>query len=186
MCNQVYDLEDPFLIFTLILGYVSYWHLIPLLPAFCIAAALLVTEIPKGFNNRKVQKLLPYAILCAIGLFGFIITTTLIGLNLTSFHYQVISFLINQIQNANTGGNDDGRDFGKLTILGRNYWLWIPKYLFDKNHTNDYVNYYNEGEIRTKKLLFVGGEDFIHDMVRENDTEFNTKVCDDITNSTMT
>ncbi len=171
----------PFLVFILFLGYVSYWHLIPLLPGFCIAAARLITTVPRPFKDRKLNKILPYVLVSAIGLFGIVSTTLLISLDMTSFHYQVISFIGNEIQkttvsvndNNSTDNGDKSRDTKILTVLGRNYWLWIPKYILDKNQTSDYKSYYENGGIKTKKALLVAGDGFISDMVRDNNTAYN-------------
>jgi len=100
----------------------------------------------------------------------------LIGLNLTSFHYEVISVLGNEIQKANKGKNMDSfHDNGfnkiqKVTVLGNNYFLWFPKYIFDINGTNDYKNYYHYGDIKTKKIILLMGPHFIDEMTRYNDT----------------
>lgn len=171
----------PFIVFNLLSGYVSYWHLAPLLPAFCISSALLIAETSKLFRNRKIAKVLPYAILGSVGLFGLIITSMLITLNLTSFHYQVISVLAKQVQGSGTRGNEGNAnnlagnriDNEGITVLGSNYWLWLPKYVFDNNQINDYKNYYNDGDVRTNKYLLVVGENFINDMTRDNSTERN-------------
>ena len=171
----------PFIVFNLLSGYVSYWHLAPLLPAFCISSALLIAETSKIFHNRKIAKVVPYAIVGSVGLFGLITTSMLITLNLTSFHYQVISVLVNQLQEGSTRRNEDignnlaGNGYYNegTTVLGSNYWLWLPKYVFDNNHKNDYKNYYNDGDIGTKNNLFVVNENFIYDMTRDNKTERN-------------
>ena len=171
----------PFIVFNLLSGYVSYWHLAPLLPAFCISSALLISETSKIFHNRRIAKVVPYAIVGSVGLFGLITTSMLITLNLTSFHYQVISVLVNQLQEGSTRRNEDignnlaGNGYYNegTTVLGSNYWLWLPKYVFDNNHMNDYKNYYNDGDIRTKNNLFVVNENFIYDMTRDNNTERN-------------
>ncbi len=174
----------PFIVFNLLSGYVSYWHLVPLLPAFFISSALLIVDTSKLFHNVKIAKVLPYAILSSVGLFGLIVTSMLITLNLTSFHYQVISFLVDQIEDRGATRYEDHAGIINImagnktknegiTILGSNYWLWLPKYIFNKNQVNDYKNYYTEGSIKTKKILFVAGENFINDMTRDNNTEYN-------------
>jgi hypothetical protein len=174
----------PFIVFNLLSGYVSYWHLAPLLPAFCISSALLIAETSKLSHNWKIAKVLPYAILSSVGVFGLIITSMLITLNLTSFHYQVISVLVNQLQDNGTIRNVDNAGISNslagnktnnegMTVLGSNYWLWLPKYVFDKNQINDYKNYYNDGDINTKNNLLVVGENFINEMTRDNYTEQN-------------
>lgn len=171
----------PFIVFNLLSGYVSYWHLAPLLPAFCISSALIIAETSKIFRNQKVSKVVPYAIVGSVGLFGIITTSMLITLNLTSFHYQVISGLVNQLQDSSSRRNEgvsnnlagNGNNNERITVLGSNYWLWVPKYVFDNNQINDYKNYYNDGDIRTKNNLFVVNENFIYDMTRDNNTERN-------------
>ena len=125
------------------------------------SSALLIAETSKIFRNQKIAKVVPYTIVGSVGLFGLIPTSMLITLNLTSFHYQVISVLVNQLQDSSTRRNEDstgissnlagnGNNSERITVLGSNYWLWLPKYVFDNNQFNDYKNYYNDGDIRTK------------------------------------
>jgi hypothetical protein len=101
----------------------------------------------------------------------------LISLNLTSFHYQVISDIAYEIQKANTQstiyyGKENNTKNG-VTVLGSNYWLWIPKYIFDKNNNNEFRNYYSGQDNTTKKIILVAGENFIRDMTRDNHTAYN-------------
>jgi hypothetical protein len=58
-------------------------------------------------------------------------------------------------------------------VLASNYWLWLPIYVFDEDRGNDYKNFYVKGQITTDKILFVAGENFIRDMVRDNRTREN-------------
>ena len=170
----------PFIVFSLLSGYVSYWHLIPLFPAFCIGSGILIKDISKLLPKHKIQKLLPYAVLFAIGTYGLIVTIMLITLNLTSFHYQVISDIAYQIQNTNTGPTTNGskEDIdknGAVTVLGSNYWLWIPKYIFDKDGVNEFKNYYDGEDTEEKKVISVVGKNFINDMIRDNHTDYNAE-----------
>jgi len=167
----------PFILFNLLSGYVSYWHPVPLFPAFCIGSAILISKISKLLPNRKIGKVLPYVFVLGIGTYGLIVTIMLVTLNLTSFHYQVISGIANQIQNANTGSiSDDSKEYTNkngVTVLGTNYWLWIPKYIFDRDGINEFRNYYNGEDIATKKVILVVGKDFVNDMTRDNHTKYN-------------
>ena len=169
----------PFILLSLIIGFVSYWHVIPIFPAFCIASAILIKDTSKLLRNNKYRKVLPYTVILVLGAYGLIVNTSLMTQNLTSFHYQVISDIAYQIQEANKNatGLSSEKKFNKsgVTVLGTNYWLWIPKYIFDKNNLNEYRNYYNAGDNITSKYLFVVGENFIRDMTRDNHTTFNVK-----------
>lgn len=169
----------PFILLSLLIGFVSYWHVIPLFPAFCIASAILIKDTSKLIRNNKFKKLLPYAVILVLGAYGLIVNINLLTLNLTSFHYQVISEISNQIQEANVraANYQSVGDLNKtgLTVLGTNYWLWIPKYIFDKNGSNEYRNYYNAEDNMTSNALFVVGENFIRDMTRDNHTTYNVE-----------
>lgn len=155
----------PFILFNLFSGYVSYWHFIPILPAFCMSSAILIKDISKLSPYKRLQTMLPYAILIVIGTFGFTVTIMLITLDLTPFHYQVISDIALQIQNANSAstGHDSKGNINKngVTVIGNNYWLWIPKYIFDKDGINDFKNYYKVQDNLTKKIILVVDEDFV-------------------------
>ena len=157
----------PFMIFVFLVGYVSYWHLIPLLPAFCIVAAKLIADLSSKITNKNIQKIAPYAIVSGIGLFGLLTTTMLITMNVASFHYEVEAFLAQHIKDMNYTTDN------KLTVFASNYWLWLPIYVFDESHDNDYKNFYVKGQITTDKILFVAGENFIRTMVRDNRSSEN-------------
>jgi hypothetical protein len=59
----------PFLAFLSAIGYVQYFHWIPVLPVFCIAAARLID------TAAALKKNLPFAAIAAIGVFGLVSTT---------------------------------------------------------------------------------------------------------------
>jgi hypothetical protein len=157
----------PFLIFIFVIGYVSYWHLVPLFPAFCIVAARLIGDLSSKISNKKIQNIASYTIISGIGLFGLLITMILITMNVNSFHYEVEASLARYMQDENHTTNN------KITVLASNYWLWLPMYVFDEHHANDYKNFYAKGKIRTDKILLVAGENFVNSMVRDNRTREN-------------
>jgi hypothetical protein len=89
------------------------------------------------------------------------------------------SVLGNEIQKANKIKNDDGyydnedNKINRVTVLDNNYFLWFPKYILDKNGTNEYKNYYHYGDIKTTKIILAVGDDFIDQMTRYNETSIN-------------
>ena len=171
----------PFLIFNFVSSYTLYWHLIPIFAAFCIGCAIIITDISKIFRSHRIKKLLLYSLLTIIALYGVVVTTMLISLDLTSFHYEVISVLGNEIQKVNKMKNDEGyynnedNNINSVTVLGNNYFLWFPKYILDKNGTNEYKNYYHygDGDLKTTKIILAVGDDFIDEMTRYNKTSIN-------------
>src|SRR5687767_13984786 len=78
----------PFLIFLYAIDYVSSFHLIPLVPAFSIAASrflIEIIEIPrKIIYLKKLQQVLPFAVISGIIIFGLISRIMLITTNVNS------------------------------------------------------------------------------------------------------
>jgi hypothetical protein len=54
----------PLLVFLYLIGYVSIYHLVPLLPVFCIAAAKMINDVLCIISNKigSIQKMLQFAI----------------------------------------------------------------------------------------------------------------------------
>jgi hypothetical protein len=95
----------------------------------------------------------------------------------------VISAISKEVKNFNlnnnntTFGNIDknqnsDNDKNKLTVLGTNYWLWIPKYILDSGK-NMYKNNFIADDVKTDNILLVAGDNFIKTMTRGNNTKDN-------------
>jgi ABC-type transport system involved in multi-copper enzyme maturation permease subunit len=121
--------------------------------------------------------MIPFLIVCSIVCFGLVVTTLLVTLNMTSFHYDVLSQIVKQVQEQNLTENVNGADNSNDTIavLGNNYFLWVPKYIYDKNGNNYYANYYNQGDVKSQRVLLIAGENFVEEMTRDNETEENVR-----------
>src|SRR5215210_3672259 len=63
----------PFLIFLFIIDFVSFFHLILLLPALCIASARMIADLSNKISYKKIQEILPFVVIIAIGAFGLTI-----------------------------------------------------------------------------------------------------------------
>ena len=128
----------PFLIFLFIIDFVSFFHLIPLLPAFCIAAARMIVDLSNRISYKKIQQILPFVVIIAIGVFGLTNTTMLMTTNVTSNYFKVyasiVQYLVNEekvndYDNKNNNNNDN-----VMTMIGRHWTrglFWIPRYVYD-------------------------------------------------------
>jgi hypothetical protein len=139
----------PFLIFIFIIGFVSHWHFVPLLPAFCIAAARLImslaNKIIAASKKSSLQKILPIIILAPIAIFGLTSTAILITTSDNSSYIKAIAFISQSLHNNN---ND------KVTIISNPFYLWIPEYVFHLDH--EYIGYYDSGTpVKTKKVFSI-------------------------------
>ena len=167
----------PFIIFSYFIGYVSYWHLIPLIPFLSFSLSLMVVDLAKRFFQTRYSTLFQFIFILSLIIPSFIISTNLIISNTDDFHFRVISAISREVENfdqdnINKFELSNQSDRGKLTILGSNYWLWIPKYIFDRSE-NFYKNYFIANDIKTDNILLVAGENFIKTMTRENSSKAN-------------
>ena len=167
----------PFIIFSYFIGYVSYWHLIPLIPFLSFSLSLMVVDLAKRFFQTRYSTLFQFIFILSLIIPSFIISTNLIISNTDDFHFRVISAISREVENfdqdnINKFELSNQSDRAKLTILGSNYWLWIPKYIFDRSE-NFYKNYFIANDIKTENILLVAGENFIKTMTRENSSKAN-------------
>ena len=173
----------PFIIFCCVIGYVSYWHLIPIIPFLSISVSLMVFDLAKRFLQTRNHTIFLLIFIFSIIIPSCIISTNLITSNTTEFHLNVISAISKEVKNFNlnnnntTFGNIDknensDNDKNKLTVLGTNYWLWIPKYILDSGK-NMYKNNFIADDVKTDNILLVAGDNFIKTMTRGNNTKNN-------------
>jgi 4-amino-4-deoxy-L-arabinose transferase-like glycosyltransferase len=142
----------PFLVFLYLIGFVSYWHLIPLIPAFCVAAARIIVNLSNKINYKKiVQQILPFVTILGIGIFGLVNTTILITSSNNSSYFQAAAFVAQYL--ANNNNKDADNNYHKITVIANPFYLWIPEYVFHLDH--DYIGYYDSTPIWTRKVLLV-------------------------------
>jgi 4-amino-4-deoxy-L-arabinose transferase-like glycosyltransferase len=133
----------PFLIFLFVVDFVSFFHLILLLPIICIAGAGLIVGLSNKVKKIKFQRILPFAIISIIGVFGLGSTAILITSNVNSSYFDVYAFVVqylsshnNQLNKNNDHETPEAVDEDKVIMLGRHWtrsYFWIPRYALDIN-----------------------------------------------------
>ena len=150
----------PFLISLYIIGFVSFWHFIPILPTLCIAAARVVVYVSDKISLiNKVRQAVPPNItivigVSLIGIIGLINTASMILTGDNSAYFKSIAFLSQYLQNVNNINNNAN----KITVISNPFYLWIPKYVFNLPHI--YTGYYDYKPVKTKKILSIFDEGF--------------------------
>ena len=84
----------PFIIFFYFVGRVTYNYWVPLLPVFCIGGSVFILEISskiKSGISKPIGRILPFAVISPIVIFGLIINGMLITADLTSSQIQAAS-----------------------------------------------------------------------------------------------
>jgi len=144
----------PFLIFLYGIGYVSHFHWIPVFPAFCIAGGNLIIYLSGRIDNKKLQRLLPFATIAAIGIFGLVSTIILVTTNVNTSYFQVYAFIAQHLPTLKQNDYDSN---DMVTMVG-NHWIqgfsWIPKYVLGKDHVFKKFNTIGH-PIKTEKVLLV-------------------------------
>ena len=92
----------PYVIFLILVGWVTHFHLIPIIPILSISIANLVYDIPAIMH---IKKSIPTStiIISAIALFGLISTVILISTDLTDAQFASVSYIANAL--VPTNGN---------------------------------------------------------------------------------
>jgi dolichyl-phosphate-mannose-protein mannosyltransferase len=147
----------PYTFFLQFIGYVQYFYWIPVLPAFSIAAAKLILDLSNKINKKKVQKILPFIIISAIGLFGLVSTTMLITTDITT-QFQSAAFVAKYLGDSSNGNKD-------TTIISSPIYSWIFNYIYKKTAYG--FSDFKDAlflPIKTKKILLISDPHFISDM----------------------
>ena len=147
----------PYFIFFYFLGYVSFFHLIPLFPAFCIAFAKLIVFLSDKINtkNKIVGTVATYAIISGLSIFGLISTIMLITTNVNSNHFETAAMIARYLpdtDNPNSSGNK------MSVIMGESRFYWILEGVLHKDHRyTTYWNYKSPDNDDEKIVMIVDG-----------------------------
>jgi hypothetical protein len=162
----------PFLIFFNLVGHVRYYYWIPAIPVFCLAAAILITDLSNKISRKKVQKILPFAIISAIAIFGLAATFVLLTSNVNSMFFEVYAFITDRLPDLHKNSRSNNES---VVVIGSNWmqtFSWIPKYVFDKDH--DFKTFLRERHLPDKNekvLLLVDYKDLERFVLSENNTK---------------
>jgi hypothetical protein len=166
----------PYLIILFLVDWVYFFHFILVFPAFCIAIALLFTDLGKKKFKAKIVRPLIFSIVGVIIVFGSINSIMLITTNLNSSYFSLVStisrYLPDQESNDNNNnknnfnnynGYKNGNNYGNntVTLVGPNggwSFFWLVKYVFDRDVDYEWFELgtdYIKGPIKSEKFLLM-------------------------------
>jgi hypothetical protein len=164
----------PFMVFLYAIGFVSYWHFIPVFPALSIAAAKMIVDLlnigigNKKENKKNIQQILPFLVISGIAIFGVVTTTMLISekANMNSPYFEAAAFVVKYIQDD--GKNKKATNNDKFTVISNPFYSWIPFYVFNLRYNS--IDYYDSPvSVKTKKVILISDPTLIdrlnHNMV---------------------
>lgn len=152
----------PILIFLQLIGYVSSFHLIPLLPPFCIVGGRMIMEIGNNSLNKKMGRVLPFIRISAIGLFGLISISMLISIDTNATYYQALAYVVQKLPNAqpNNVTNDGPKSGDDITLSGNPEYFWVPEFIFNKSFKGS--SYYSNVPFKTDKYIMIMDRGFLN------------------------
>ena len=139
----------PFLMFSFFIGWVQYFHLIVLFPAFCIAFAVLLDSIQMNLIKMG-RKFLSNILIISVFIFGIVITTMLITLNVNSANFHIFTSIAEHLP---TDGN--------VTMIGSHWWewntYWLTKFVAHKDYEmiDPFFDRNFKVPVKTDKVLFI-------------------------------
>jgi hypothetical protein len=128
----------PFLAFLWLIGYVQYFHVIPILPVFCISAALWIGDALHKIKSRQLQ----YGIIASIMTFGLVSTTLVITTDVTSGQFEAAAFVLS-IADKDT------------TIVANPVYAWPYNFVFHLPYALDDYRDVLYSPIQTDKVVIV-------------------------------
>jgi len=183
----------PFLIFSFFIGWVQYFHLIVIFPAFCIASAVLLDDLQKfvrkRFKTSQTIKLLSNAPFIIIAIFGIIITSILINTDVNSSYYKIYATVAENIPDVS---NATEKQNGNVTVIGSHWWVWdtywITQYALKKDHKliDPHFDPNFKLPVTTKNVIFVDDENFLNDISRKVKSDNLVRIKQLFNESTIT
>jgi dolichyl-phosphate-mannose-protein mannosyltransferase len=152
----------PILIFLQLIGYVSSFHLIPLLPPFCIVGGRMIMEIGNKSLNRKMGRMLPFIRISAIGIFGLISISMLISIDTNATYYQALAYVVQKLPDTQTNNvtNNGPNSGGDITLSGNPEYFWVPEFIFNKSFKGS--SYYSNVPFKTDKYIMIIDRGFLN------------------------
>jgi hypothetical protein len=145
-----------FIIFFYIVGRVTYNYWVPLLPVFCIAGSVFIIEICSKITrgtSRLIGRILPFAIISSIVIFGLIINVMLLTVDLTSSQIQAAAYVQYQLNNEKAIENNIKPSTSNVTVISGPNYSWIFKYVFNEDNVLD--NFRDRSPIDTEKFIMM-------------------------------
>jgi hypothetical protein len=169
----------PYLLLIYFVNWVYFFHVIPIIAAFCISGTTLIFQVFNKIRNERFYKPVKFVTITAIVIFGVVNSTLLITQDINDSNFKLISFVTSYLpyrQNFINNSSD------KVTLIGPNgafILYWISSYVFNKNFDfkwyesrRDYV----EPPIMTEKFIMITDWDMRRDFTGNNTKDHITYV----------
>lgn len=147
------------ILFLGLIGFTQYFHWIPLIPVFCIAAAILIVNLVNKFKEKITTKTI-LIIVVGFSIFGLASLAPLITSDVSSSQFKAMSFVLDNFESDN-----------QITILSSPVYSWVFDDVFKKDYVMmDYAMILFE-DPPTKNILLIADPHFLVDISRGEQLE---------------
>ncbi|HZO11479.1 MAG TPA: glycosyltransferase family 39 protein [Nitrososphaeraceae archaeon] len=144
----------PFVVFLQLIGYVSFFHLIPIFPAVCIGGTKFFQSLFKKLIILKLfERTLPFIIILGAVIYAITSTPSALISGANENNFKATAFITEYLH-----------DHNNITLIANPFYLWVPKQIFHLEDNIRYPNYSDIPAIKTEKILFVLDEDIKNDL----------------------
>jgi Dolichyl-phosphate-mannose-protein mannosyltransferase len=159
----------PYVTLLIIVGWVTHFHLIPIIPILCISIAKLVYDLPAIIH---IKKSIPTStiIISVIALFGLISSTILISTDLTDAQFASVAYISEALVPTNgssmnknhSGMNPNSYDHSnnQITVISSPIFSWVYKYVFNNEYTFTHLR--ETEPIETQKIILLIDSTYKH------------------------
>ena len=160
----------PFFVFLYLIGFVSFWHLIPTLPAFCIAIARVIDGVASRILTEAFLKgVTPLIVVIALVTVEIAYTApSIIGSSNQSF-FSSLMFLTDYLKKENDGIQETSPHEKTETVIGDPSYLWVPQYVFNLDNF-DYKTYFDDPPSLSKRALIIADQNLVRALSMNDET----------------
>jgi 4-amino-4-deoxy-L-arabinose transferase-like glycosyltransferase len=174
----------PLLLFFYLIHYASVFHFILIIPSFCMAISAIIEDVSRRIGKvtflkkQNVSHLLryclvnlPFLLVGIVGIFGFLITTTLISVNTSSFQHEAAAFVAQSMNNSLADKN--------TTLVTGSVYYWLFIYAFHFDHVFHKVNITGLNSTVPEKVMLMVDKPFKDDLeITGNLPDYSNKTRD--------
>ena len=142
------------------LGYTQPHFFIVALPAFCISGAILIGQVLSRIKNKKLQQVMSTAIISGVLIFGLASTIVLISLSVNHSYFEAVAFVVHKAKDSSSNNDNSHNAVSILGFPRAKSYLWIPKYIFDKDvRLVLFRNVENIERLQVEKFIIITNND---------------------------
>jgi hypothetical protein len=152
----------PYFVLLYSIGWVNHFHLILVLPIWCISLGKMIYDLPFFMHAKRKEVIISLGVMSTIVVFGFTITTILISTDLTYIQLKSASYIANAVI-SNDRGLDGKQSISlknfsndrseQLTVISAPIYSWVYKYVLD--HENTFSHIRDTQPIKTENVILL-------------------------------